>query len=78
VRALVSVTERDLPAVRLEVTPDSRLLIPFACALQAAGLRVSECRPATRDDIVALGSSWAKRLGIPARRPAWVLTADKP
>jgi len=29
-------------------------------------------------DVRDLGSSWAKRLGIPTRRPAWWLTARLP
>ena len=38
---------------------------------------VVDHRAATAADVVALGSSWAKRVGIPARRPAWLLTARK-
>lgn len=75
---LASVVERDLPAIGLRSSPGHDLLTRSACAIQAAGLRVVECRPARRQDVVELGSSWAKRLGIPDRRPAWLLSAEKP
>jgi hypothetical protein len=51
------------------------LVEPFACALRAAGVRVIERRAATAADMADLGSSWARRLGVPARRPAFVLSA---
>ena len=38
------------------------------------GLRVDEVAPVTDADVMGLGSSWAKRLGIPGRRSAWRLT----
>jgi hypothetical protein len=76
-RVLVSVIERDVPALRLADRPGLDLLAPLACAVSEAGLPVTACRRATREDIVELGSSWAKRLGIPERRPAWLLTARK-
>jgi hypothetical protein len=66
---VVSVTERD--GLGLARTAD---LGAFA----AAGLQVLENREATRRDVDGLGSSWAKRLGIPRRRPAWLLRARKP
>jgi 16S rRNA (adenine(1408)-N(1))-methyltransferase len=48
-----------------------------ACALGSryadAGLTVREIAPVTAGDVAALGSSWAKRLGIPVRRAAWRL-----
>jgi hypothetical protein len=50
---------------------------PFACALRAAGMQVIERRAATAADIADLGSSWARRLAIPARRPAFVLSARR-
>jgi hypothetical protein len=53
------------------------LLEPFACALGAAGMQVTERRAATAADIADLGSSWARRLGIPARRAACVLSATR-
>jgi hypothetical protein len=61
------------------VAPDvgAALLDPLAHALRDAGLRVTSKRAATAGDIADLGSTWAKRLGIPARRPAWRLTARR-
>ena len=54
------------------------LLDPFAGALEAAGLGVVDRHVATAADVADLGSSWAKRLGIPERRPACLLSAEKP
>lgn len=48
----------------------------FACALREAGLK-AHIRTATDDDVTQLGSSWAKRLGVPRRRPADVLVAKR-
>ena len=73
----MSVVERDLPALGVQVSPGADVLMPFARAVQTSGLRLTACRPARRDDVAALGSSWAKRLGIPERRPAWVLLAEE-
>jgi hypothetical protein len=75
---LVSVVERDLAALGLRSDPGAGVLTPFESAVRAAGLRVGECQPARRDAVARLGSSWAKRLGIPERRPAWLLRAEKP
>ncbi|HVM31181.1 MAG TPA: hypothetical protein VM305_10505 [Candidatus Limnocylindrales bacterium] len=41
------------------------------------GLGCRELRPASDDDVERLGSSWARRLGIPRRRPAWLLTFER-
>jgi hypothetical protein len=51
------------------------LLDRFAGALEEAGLRIVDRQVATAADVDHLGSSWAKRLGIPMRRPAWSLAA---
>jgi hypothetical protein len=75
---MVSLVERDAPALRGHVDRGGALLEPLAGAFQAAGLSVTAWRAATAVDVADLGSSWAKRLGIPARRPAWLLTATKP
>lgn len=40
---------------------------------RSAGLTVRELAPVTADEVADLGSSWAKRLGIPTRRDAWRL-----
>ncbi len=66
---LVSLTERD------HLAYEGSGLERFACALREAGLRV-KLRQATQWDVAQLGSSWAKRLGIPERRPAWLLLAE--
>ena len=58
--------------------PGAGVLDPFAAALCQAGLEVAEPRLATVEDVSASGSSWAKRLGIPARRSAWLLVARRP
>ena len=67
---LVSLTERD------HVQHEGEPLARFACALREAGLRV-HTRAAQEDDVTQLGSSWAKRLGIPSRRPAVMLVAER-
>jgi hypothetical protein len=74
---MVSVVERDGPALRVPPDAGVGLLEPFAHALRGAGMHVKACRAATTADVADLGSSWAKRLGIPARRPAWCLTARR-
>jgi len=71
----VSVVDRDLPALGVSLECRAVPLEPLACALRDAGVEITDHRPAAAADVVALGSSWAKRLGIPERRPAWVLTA---
>jgi hypothetical protein len=71
---VASVTERD----GLTPSPgDGALLRPFAQALLEAGLERIACRAVTAADVAALDSTWAKRLGIPARRPATLLTARR-
>ena len=74
---LASVTERDVAALGPGVEParGAELLTPLAEALGCAGLRVRSCRSATVADVADLGSTWAKRLGIPSRRTAWLLEA---
>ena len=66
----MSLTERD------HIEHDGTGLERFDCALREAGLGV-KLRPACEANVAPLGSSWAKRLGIPKRRPAWVLVAKK-
>ena len=50
---------------------DDAAVPAIAEAWQAAGLRRLTMRPATRADLAAAGSSWARRLG--PDRPAWRL-----
>ena len=77
-RVLVSVTPRDGLDVGQSAPSGQALLAPFAACLGAAGLEHLAICPATADDVAALGSTWAKRLGVPARRPAWLLVARQP
>ena len=50
----------------------------LADALADAGLRVTTLRGVVDSDVATLRSSWARRLGIPARRSARLLSAEKP
>jgi hypothetical protein len=76
-RFLVSVEERDRPALG-NPARSGWPLRNAAEALSAAGLRVVEHRPVAAPDVATVGSSWARRLGIPYRRAAWLLTAVRP
>ncbi len=51
---------------------DDRLATRLADAYRAFGLDCREARKVDRRDVEQLGSSWAKRLGIPERRDAWL------
>jgi 16S rRNA (adenine(1408)-N(1))-methyltransferase len=69
--ALVSVTPRDgVPPV-----PEAGVL---AAAYGRHGLDLVELRSATRDEIDASGSSWAKRLRAGAARPVTRLRVQLP
>jgi 16S rRNA (adenine(1408)-N(1))-methyltransferase len=68
---LLSSTQRDSAAGG--VVLDGRVAAALAGAYEEAGLVPVECRPATRTDMERLGSSWARRLGIPERRAAWLI-----
>ncbi len=74
----MSVTQREAQAVGERFVIGADALSAFGSALSQAGLRVEACREATAQDVQDLHSSWAKRLGIPARRAAWMLSARKP
>lgn len=52
---------------------DAPAVDALAGAYANLGLRPVEVRSASSDDVERLGSSWAKRLGVPERRPAWLL-----
>ncbi len=71
-RVVTSVVERDGLGTFAEGTSP---LAAFARALDVAGLRLIEHRAVAAADMPELETSWSKRLGIPARRPAWLLTA---
>jgi 16S rRNA (adenine(1408)-N(1))-methyltransferase len=71
VTAVLSVTEHErslrLPAL------DDRLGPALAERYVAHGLTLADWRPATRHEIEATHSSWAKRLGAGDRRSVWRL-----
>ena len=74
-RLLLSRTDRDLglgrtPLAGAEITR-------LAHALAAGRFAVRVARPATLDDVRPLDSSWAKRLGIPHQRQAWVIALER-
>ncbi|MET0772834.1 MAG: hypothetical protein ABWZ82_07110 [Candidatus Limnocylindrales bacterium] len=70
-RMLLSVTPRDgVGDIR---SLDGPALPGLARRYREAGWVVLDARDATPDDVTRSGSSWAKRLGIPNRRPAAVL-----
>ena len=71
VELLLSVQPADR-SLGLEVL-DGPAIDGLVDAYAAVGLCAKETRPATREDVARLGSSWARRLGVPARRPAWLL-----
>jgi hypothetical protein len=79
VRILVSIEDRDRLGIGAHDADASATddLGAFAVALQSVGLDIVERREATADDVAAIRSSWARRLGIPARRSARLLVAAR-
>jgi 16S rRNA (adenine(1408)-N(1))-methyltransferase len=72
---LVSSTARDAAA---GVAPiGERTLADLAADYGGHGLAVTRVRPATPADVAATRSSWGRRLGAGARRPAWLLEAAR-
>jgi hypothetical protein len=71
VYTLVSLTERD----HVDALIGADALAAFAGALRDAGLSVDVHREATPEDAREFATSWARRLGIPQRRRAWLLVA---
>ncbi len=71
VTALLSVTTRDhLDGLdSLDAGTFERLAADYA----AHGLTLAEARRATAEDLARSHSSWAKRLGAGASRPAWLV-----
>jgi 16S rRNA (adenine(1408)-N(1))-methyltransferase len=70
---LVSSTARDRGA---GVEPlDERALAALAVDYGRSGLEVTRIRPATPADVAASRSTWGRRLGAGAQRPAWLLEA---
>jgi 16S rRNA (adenine(1408)-N(1))-methyltransferase len=72
---LVSVTDRDrasgLPPL------DGHDLAGLAKVYAGNGLELCQARPATAAEVAATRSTWGKRLGAGAERPAWLLTARR-
>jgi hypothetical protein len=67
--AFVSVAERD----RLGIPPLDDATNGIAERWSSFGLRLDCLRRATRDEAVATGSTWAKRLTTDIHRPIWRL-----
>jgi 16S rRNA (adenine(1408)-N(1))-methyltransferase len=74
IEILLSATERDAATagVTLGDAADGARL---AARLESAGLRSVQVRTASESDVNRLSSGWGRRLGIPARRQAWLLSA---
>ena len=46
----------------------------LVAAYRSIGFEKLACAPATGADVAALSSGWARRLGIPGSRPAWIIS----
>jgi len=71
VTLLLSLTERDHVAGM--ATLDDDAVARLACRYVVYRLSLIEGHPATTAEVTASHSTWAKRLGAGARRPAWLL-----
>jgi 16S rRNA (adenine(1408)-N(1))-methyltransferase len=71
VQAIWSLTPRD--ASMADPPEPASLARRFA----AAGLEIVELRDASAPEVAAIGSSWAKRLGVGRARPATILRARR-
>jgi hypothetical protein len=69
---LLSATDRDSAAAGSSLEDDDDVA-RLAAAYEALGLQVVERRPARESDVDRLSSAWGRRLGIPARRRAWLI-----
>ena len=56
---------------------DDRAVHALALSYAGMGLVPIEVRRATAADVDGAGSTWGKRLGIPARRDAWLLRFNR-
>lgn len=65
-----SVTERDHVA---GLGPLDGAVARLSCRYATYGLVLTEGGPATAEDLATAHSTWARRLGADARRPAWSL-----
>jgi 16S rRNA (adenine(1408)-N(1))-methyltransferase len=73
ITALVSVTERDPGSAATEPLDPW----PLAPAYERAGIPLRQVRAATREEIAASHSSWAKRLGAGSARAVTLLRAER-
>lgn len=71
VTLLLSVTERDHVAAMASFSDD--VIARLGRCYAAHGLALTEGRPATAAEVAGSHSTWARRLGAGARRPAWLL-----
>ncbi len=75
-RLMLSVTSRDgIPGPAMS---DAAGAVSLARLYTERGWRMLEARAASEEDVEACASSWARRLGIPGRRPAAVLRLERP
>jgi 16S rRNA (adenine(1408)-N(1))-methyltransferase len=72
---LVSVTDRDHGAGSRPL--DAEAIAALAPAYAREGLELGQPRPATAAEIAATRSTWGKRLGAGATRPAWLVSARR-
>jgi hypothetical protein len=73
-RIILSITDRETDPASSPLTPARAGIL--AGEYEAAGFTVASVRPATRADVELSGSTWAKRLGVPSRRQAWLFELD--
>ncbi len=71
VRLLLSVTPRDFSTDLPQL--DRNAVAELITEYRNLGIAIATARIATSDDVDALDSSWARRLGIPDQRDAWLL-----
>ncbi len=76
VRLLLSLVHRDGSLGRPPLSEGQ--VRRLAADLAVDRLTIREVRAATSEDVAATGSSWAKRLGIPSRRAAWLVELQRP
>jgi 16S rRNA (adenine(1408)-N(1))-methyltransferase len=72
---LVSVAESDVGAGKIDF--DEAKARALVAEYSKLGLKAEEIRLADELDVERLGSSWGRRLAIPRRRQAWILSFAK-
>ncbi len=72
----LSLVERDHAVAGVPL--DQARIRELGEAYRGLGFVDPSVRALTQADVDAIGSTWAKRLGIPRRRPGWVLTVRRP